>query len=423
MAEIKKIYSPPKAPKIKKVAAYVRVSSSKDAAQKSALTQSSKLTEYILSQPGWSFAGLYADIGVSGTKETRDNFQKLIANCHEGKIDLIVTKSISRFARNMPLLIEVIRKLKAINVGVYFDEQGINTLTAESELIISLIASYCESISRISSENALWRIKRNFEEGKPWSAILLGYKYSDGKFIIDEKEAEIVRRIYREYLSGSGYYLIAKGLNADGVPTRNGPPWKGTTVAKILKNYNYTGNLLLQKTFRTDYKTKSNRINHGEKPKYLAKGTHEAIIDSDTFDAVQMEMLNRALKYTHEEKTGVTYPLTGKIRCGHCGKNFNRKTVRGKKIWICSTYNKRGKQFCNMKQIHEDILLCEISKYTDDISEVEYIEAQDNNTLIIHLSDETITTVWKNPSRADSWTEEMKETARNKTLERRNRYA
>ncbi len=248
---------------------------------------------------------------------------------------------------------------------------------------------------------------------------MLGYKYNNGRLVIVPREAETIQRIYEEYLSGKGYYRIAKDLNTEGILPKSGLLWKTSVIAKILKNYNYTGNLLLQKTYRENHITKKCKLNRGELPQYLAQDTHNAIIDMDTFNAVQAEMAHRAERFTHDEKASVVFPLTGKIRCGHCGKNFNRKTVRGQKVWICSTYNKRGKDYCHMKQIPEDILCGVITDTVASLDGVDCILADENNLLTIYKYDGTkICTAWQDRSRSKSWTDEMKEAARQKNNER-----
>ncbi len=410
----------PKMPRLTRVAAYARVSSEKDAMHHSLSAQISYYSNLIQSHHGWVYAGVYADEAKTGTKDTRENFCRLLTDCESGKIDLIITKSVSRFARNTLLLLETVRHLKELGIDVYFEEQGIHTLSTQGELMLSIIASVAQAESLSVSENMKWRIRKNFSEGKPWGGKMLGYRIGDGCLRTVENESELVRRIFSDYLSGKGYYTICKELNAEGVPTETGAPWKDTTVARILKNYDYTGNLILQKTFRSDHISKKCRLNRGELPKYMAEGTHTPIIDIDTFNAVQSEMKSRAEDYTHDIKTGFErFPLTGKIVCGNCGKHYNRKTVRGKKVWICSTFNKRGKAFCPSKQIPEDIILGIAEEITDNLDSVESIIAGNDNSLVFVLKNgNRIQKVWQDRSRADSWTDEMKKSARRKTLER-----
>ena len=281
------------APKKKRVAAYCRVSSGKDAMLHSLSAQVSYYSDYI-QKHGWEYAGVYADEAITGTKDSRENFQRLLEECRKGTIQMVITKAISRFARNTVTLLETVRELKALGVDVYFEEQNIHTMSADGELMLTILASYAQEESLSVSENMKWRIRRNFEEGKPWSGLILGYRFENGQFVVVPEEAEIVKRIFREYLEGLGATAIMKGLNEDGIRTRVGKAWRTEGVLKILRNYNYTGNLILQKTYRENHLTKRKMKNNGERPQYHAVETHEAIIDLATFEAVQEELARRA---------------------------------------------------------------------------------------------------------------------------------
>ena len=185
-------------PKLLRVAAYARVSSAKDAMHHSLSAQVSYYSDLIQKHPGWSYAGVYADEAKTGTRDSRESFQRLIADCKTGKIDAVITKSISRFARNTVTLLETVRELKGYGIDVFFEEQNIHTLSAEGELMLSILASYAQEESLSASENQKWRIRRNFEEGKPWNGTMLGYRYREGTLVVEPGEAEIVRRIFRE---------------------------------------------------------------------------------------------------------------------------------------------------------------------------------------------------------------------------------
>ena len=251
-------------PKLLNVAAYARVSSGKDEMLHSLSAQVSYYRELIESQPGWNFAGVYADEALTGTKENRAEFQRLLAACRAGKVDMVITKSISRFARNTVTLLETVRELKALGVDVFFEEQNIHTMSSAGELMLTILGSFAQEESRSASENQKWRVRRNFEEGCPWRGHMLGYRMGDGKLEVVPEEAVIVRRIFNDYLAGNGVTLIAKHLNDDGVPNPSGAVWAATSIQKVLKNYNYTGNLLLQKTYRTDHITKKTVVNKGQ---------------------------------------------------------------------------------------------------------------------------------------------------------------
>ena len=397
------------APKKKRVAAYARVSSGKDAMLHSLSAQVSYYSDYIQNN-GWEYAGVYADEAITGTKDKRDGFQKLLTECRKGNVDMVITKSISRFARNTVTLLTTVRELKELGVDVYFEEQNIHTTSADGELMLTILASYAQEESLSVSENMKWRIKKNFEDGKPWSGFVLGYRCENGQYVVVPEEAEVVRRIYREYLEGLGATAIMKGLNNDGIHTRTGKPWRIGGVLKVLKNYNYTGNLLLQKTYSENHLTKRKMINCGEQPQYHAEGAHEAIIDLATWEAVQEEIERRAEYYAPTKKS-TSYPFTGLIVCGTCGKHYRRKTTASGVIWVCTTYNTHGKKACASKAIPESTLY----GLTADIpmSDLTAIQAEKDNTLVFCFKDGTQAVKrWKDRSRAESWTDEMKERAR-----------
>ena len=380
----------PAVPKRKRVAAYARVSSGKDAMLCSLSAQVSYYAKLIQSNTAWEYVGVYADEALSGTKDERENFQRLIADCKAGKVDMVITKSISRFARNTVTLLETVRELKSIGVDVYFEEQNIHTVSSEGELMLTILASYAQEESLSASENQKWRVKRNFENGKPWSARMLGYRYENGKFVVIPDEAEVVKRIYQDYLSGMGAESIMKALTAEGITSRFGKPFCKNSIINILRNYAYTGNLLLHITYRDNHLTKRKTKNLGELPKYHVENCHEAIIDIGTYNSVQTEMKKRSEKFTVSEPKK-TYPFTGLITCTVCGKHYRRKTARGKPIWICPTYNTYGKDACASKAIPEDTLLA-LADEVGGIGEITEIRAEEDNTLtfIIKSGERTV---------------------------------
>ena len=429
---ITQIKRPPRLAQKERVAAYARVSSGKDAMLHSLSAQVSHYSSLIQNHGEWLYAGVYADEAKTGTKNSRENFQRLLDDCRAGKIDMVITKSISRFARNTVTLLETVRELKALGVDVFFEEQNIHTLSGDGELMMTILASYAQEESRSASENQKWRIKRNFEEGIPWDGTLLGYRLKNGCYEVVPEEAELVHRIFSEYLSGYGYALITRHLNQDGALSRFNRPLGPSTVSGILSNYTYTGNLLLQKTFRENHITKKKQSNQGELPRYLAEGTHEAIIDMDTFYAVQAEKARRAARFIKKPATARKYPFTGMLVCDLCGKNYRRKTTHSGITWICGTFNTLGKAACASKQIPEDTL----QKITEDVlgkscftseqlrKEIACIRICSGNVLKYCFRDGTvITRVWQDRSRSESWTDEKKEAARQRELERRNRNA
>ena len=416
--------------KVTRVAAYARVSSGKDAMLHSLSAQISYYNDMIQKHPGWMYCGVYADEAITGTKDNRENFQKLLAACRRGEVDLVITKSLSRLARNTVTLLETVRELKSLGVDVFFEEQNIHTMSSNGELMLTILASYAQEESLSTSESMKWRIRKNFEQGIPWVGFLLGYRIHNGEYEVVPAEAETVKRIFDSYLDGMGYIAICKSLNEDGVITRDGNEWQVGHLMRVLSNYCYTGNLLLQRRYRENHITKRSLFNHGELPMYHALDTHEAIIPLETFEAVQAERAKRAEKFSSKDKRYVEYPFTHRIFCSCCGAPYNRKTAKGKKIWICRTYNTAGKSKCpKSRAVPEKTIewaTCEVlalDEFDPQVftESVERITAEPGNVLSFLLRDGTCHAVkWEDESRADSWTPEMKEAARQKTLQRRN---
>lgn len=408
-----------------KAAAYARVSSGKDAMLHSLASQVSYFKTMITKHPNWRFVEVYADEAMTGTKEDRDNFQRMIDDAKQGKIDLILVKSISRFARNTITLLTTIRELKDLSVDVYFEEENIHSISFGGELLMSILASYAQEESRSVSENMKWRIKRNFENGIGWGSKLYGYKVEKNEtFTIIESEAEVIRLIYKYYLSDYGIQKITNTLNKQGYKTRNGNNWCKSSVRIILTNIYYTGDKILQKTYRDNHINKKTKINHGEKAQYYVQDSHEGIISKEDFGKVQ-EMMRSKVKRKYD--TTSTYPFSGKLICSICGSRFKRKVrPNGDVIWRCRTFDEKGKEYCESKQIPEYAIeetvkrALAIDKYDTDIflSKVKNITVCPENTLIINLNDgRQITEEWVYKSRSESWTPEMKEKARLQTIE------
>jgi DNA invertase Pin-like site-specific DNA recombinase len=415
-------FDTPAQPKGKRVAAYARVSSGKDAMLHSLSAQVCYYSTLIQQNPDWEYAGVFSDEALTGTKENREEFQKLLAECRAGNIDLIITKSISRFARNTVTLLQTIRELKALGVDVYFEEQNIHSMSGDGELMLTILASYAQEESLSASENQKWRIKRNFEAGIPWSGKVFGYQYKDGAYTVNPSEAQIVKEIFADYLSGLGLGNIAQKLNAQGNRTRRGNAWSRSCVRQVLTNYTYTGNLLLQKTFRENHLTKRTRINRGELPMYHVEDTHEALITDEDFQAVQSEFARRAAKFSNS-KPDKPIPFTAFLVCGICGKRYRRKTAHNKHLWICNTYNTSGKAACPSKQIPESILesvtrdALGLDEITADAlhDKITAIRVENGNQLVFCCLDgQEIVKQWADRSRAESWTPEMRAAARDK---------
>ena len=246
---IEKILVTPKLKQRKRVAAYVRVSVDKETMLHSFTAQASYYKELISKHKDWVFVDVYADYGISGTKVNRPEFNRMIDDCKTGKIDMIITKSISRFARNTTLLLSTIRDLKALHINVYFEEQNINSLSEQGELMLTLLASIAEAEAKSMSDNVKWTVKKEFLKGNLYGVKhLYGYDVEDKAFVVNEKEAQIVKRIYELYLQGNGYIKIASILNEENIKSPMNKRWRFSVIRKILKDETYTGKLILQKT-------------------------------------------------------------------------------------------------------------------------------------------------------------------------------
>jgi len=422
----------PKLPVKKRVAAYARVSSGKDAMLKSLSAQISHYSKYIQQHSGWDYAGVYADEAMTGTKDNRREFQRLLNDCRQGKIDLIMTKSISRLARNTVTMLEAVRELKNLNVDVYFEKENIHSISGDGELMLSILASFAQEESLSVSENCKWRIRKRFAEGELVNVrFLYGYCIKKGHIDIEPKEAEIVRMIFDDYISGMGCPTIAKKLSKMGVARPRGGIWNSERVAEIIKNEKYTGNALLQKKYVEDHLTKTVVRNKGELPKYFAEGTHPQIIEEADFQLAQ-EIMAKNRQLNGRKKDARQYPFTSKIACGKCGKKYKRKATKGRVYWNCSTYLELGKEKCHSKQIPEDILLSLATEvlgltafdeivFTEQIKEV-HVPGPNFVCFVFHDGC-TIQKQWQHKSRSESWSVEARQQARErqlKYLERRN---
>ena len=411
--------------KKKRVAAYARVSSGKDAMLHSLKAQIDYYHDYINRNPEWTFAGIYADEAKTGTKDSREQFQLLLEDCRAGKIDMVVTKAISRFARNTVTLLETVRELQRLGIDVYFEEQNIYTLSADGELMLTLLASFAQEESLSASENQKWRIRKGFEQGKASTCNMLGYRLVDGEITIVPDEAEIVRRIFELYHSGYGMQKIANILNDEGYRTVKGSEWRVSKVRSVLQNEKYAGDLLLQKVFVRDHVSKACVPNRGELPQYYVEDDHEAIVDKEVFEAVQTLMAQRRNEYPRSQ--GHESAFSRKIQCAICGKNYRRKVTAYNVVWCCSTFNTKGKKYCASKVIPEATLqtataeVLGMNHFDEEVfkCQIDHIEACPDNLLrFVFVSGAVQEYRWKDRSRRDSWTTEMRETARQKALER-----
>lgn len=351
----------------KRVAAYARVSTEQDEQQSSYETQVNFYTNYIQSNPEWEFAGIYSDEGISGTNtKHREGFRRMIDDALSGKIDLILTKSISRFARNTVDSLVTIRKLKENGVEVYFEKENIYSMDSKGELMLTIMSSIAQEESRSISENVTWGKRKSMADGKVYMAYrgFLGYERGeDGKPKINEEEAKIVRRIYSMFLKGMGYREIANALDREGIPTpMNGKCWRVRTIISILSNEKYKGDALLQKTYAVDWLNKKRGKNTGQLPQYYIEGSHPAIISPAVFDLVQNEIAKR--KDQHKRNTG---PFSNIIICGDCGAYY------GRKVWHSKTKYKSSIWFCNSKYKGQHI--CKTPNIRDEQLKKAFVEA------------------------------------------------
>lgn len=348
----------------KRVAAYCRVSTDSEEQLNSYEAQKSYYTQKIEDSPDWEMAGIYADEGITGTSlKKRTEFKKMITACKRGHIDLIITKSLSRFARNTVDCLETVRLLKANGIGVYFEKENINTLTESSEFLITLFSGFAQAESESLSKNVAWGKAKSAEAGKVTFQYkkMLGYRRgADGQPEIVPEEAEVIKRIYHRYLDGCTLGQIKRELDADKVPTAQGvDSWSPAIIHNILTNEKYIGDALLQKTYITDCISKKVKKNQGERAMYYVENNHPAIISREVFDQVRNEMTRRSSKRKVLQKSGKTelgkysgkYALTELLVCGECGSPYKRVTWarNGKKriVWRCVSRLEFGTKYCH----------------------------------------------------------------------------
>ena len=354
--------------KIKKlrVAAYCRVSTETEEQNLSYEVQVAHYTEFIKKNTEWEFAGIFADDGISGTNtKKREEFNRMIEECMEGNIDLVITKSISRFARNTLDCLKYIRQLKEKNIAVYFEKENINTMDAKGEVLLTIMASLAQQESQSLSQNVKLGLQYRYQQGKVQvnHNRFMGYtKDEEGNLIIVPEEAEIIKRIYREYLEGKSLVGIGRDLEKDGILTAAGKPrWRPETIKKILLNEKYIGDALLQKTFTVDFLTKKRVKNEGHVPQYYVENSHEAIIPKELFLQTQEELHRRSNIYTGADKNkriySSKYALSTITFCGDCGDIYRRVywNIHGRKefVWRCVTRIEQGPEVCKNRTVKE----------------------------------------------------------------------
>ena len=357
--KVTEIPAKPKEEKVLRVAAYARVSRAQDASFHSLEAQTDYYETYINKHPGWKLVTIYSDNGISGTLINRPEFQRMVQDCREGKIDLVVTKSVTRFARNTVVLLETIRELKSLGIDCYFEKENMHSISPDGELLLTLLAMYAEEEARSVSENIRWKARKKFEAGQVWSGGIIGYRYVDGMLVVVPEEAEIVKQIFSDYLSGMGLVAISRKCIESYPDFSKRYKWTPSSIKYILTNEKYAGNLLLQKTYLEDFRTKKRKRNHGEVTQYYVENAHEAIIDRETFNAVQKTFTtrNNPSAPSRNDKN----PFKGLVFCDNCGSRLVRRSRKYKGFiydYLCC-YNlvSRGRAFCDSKRIPEEVLI------------------------------------------------------------------
>jgi DNA invertase Pin-like site-specific DNA recombinase len=357
---------------MKRVAAYCRVSTEQDDQLNSLENQKQYFEQHIRNNLDWEFCGLYVDEGISGTSvEKREGFKQMIADAKARKFDLVLTKSISRFARNTLDSILYTRELKALGIGVYFMSDNINTLDPNAELHLTILSAIAQQESNESSKRVKWGQKRRMEQGFVFGVRPFGYNLINGKLTINKEESKIVKLIFNLYLSGKGVQLVSKELENRGIPAPNGTErWKNITILRILKNEKYIGMLKQRKRITVDFLSHKRKTNEGEEEFVIVENSHEPIIEKEIFDMVQAELARRKTAAFEKSRYSNRYPWSGKVKCALCNASFKRRINNVKSsnpqiIWLCSEADKYGREKinpqgkkvgCNCKAVPEWVL-------------------------------------------------------------------
>lgn len=347
----------------RRVAGYARVSTDHDDQTTSYEAQMKYYTDYITGRADWEFVGMYSDEGISGTStKHRTGFRQMVDAALGGQIDLIITKSVSRFARNTVDSLSTVRQLRDVGVEIYFEKENIWTFDSKGELLITIMSSLAQEESRSISENVTWSLRKKFAQGRvsfPYTNVLGFDKNEQGEIIVKEDEAKVVRYIFQQALLGKSPYAIANDLTRQGVQTPKGKKqWSAVTIKRMLQNEKYKGDALLQKTYTTDFLTKNKKINEGELPQYYVENNHEAIIDRETFDLVQ-QMMDKGRKSS-------TSIFASKLVCGECGGFY------GSKVWHSNSKYRRVVYRCNKK--YDDGKTCQTPHVTEEEIKSAFIE-------------------------------------------------
>ena len=412
-------------PKLKKVAAYARVSVERGRTLNSYSAQVSYYNELIQKNPEWEFAGVYSDLGISGTGiEKRNDFKRLLQDCEDGKIDIILTKSVSRFARNTLDLLKVVRRLKELGIEVRFEKEGINSLTGDGELMLSILASFAQEEVISTSNNIKWSIKKKFESGKPQCRYkIYGYRWDGDNLVIEPEEAKIVKLIFEMYLNKISAESMEIKLKEMGVIATNGGYFNIGTIRDMLKNITYTGNLLLQKSYTPNPLVRRKVFNTGQLPKYYVENNHEPIIPMEMFMQVQEERKRRIAEGQRANFGKNITCFSCRVKCPICGKNYMRnsrsKNSDGIKlhIWTCGTRLTGGSKACPGKTINEIALkrvsakVLGLEEFDSDVfdEQIEKVIVIGDDVLEFHFNDgRVISEKWEYNARKEYWTEEKR---------------
>ncbi len=427
MRKISKIENKiPQMPSRKKVAAYARVSMESERLHHSLSAQISYYSDLIQKHRDWEYVGVYADNGISGTRaEGRAEFNRMLADCEAGKIDIVLTKSISRFARNTVDLLETVRHLKELGISVRFEKERIDSMTEDGELMLTLLASFAQEESRSISDNVKWGTRKRFEQGIPNGRFnIYGYRWDGDHLVIQPEEAAIVRLIFDDFLAGLSAETTEKKLAEMGVKSYKGQHFGNTSIRQILGNITYTGNLLFQKEYVIDPISGKSKKNYGELPQYFVENTHEAIIPMEVYQAVQAEKARRRELGALANWSINTSCFTSKIKCGRCGKSYQRSNRKGRKdpsynytIWVCGTRKKTGNADCQNKDIPETMLkeacttVLGLAEFDETVfsEQIDHIEIPAPNEMVFYFKDgRIIPHRWESTMRKDCWTDERR---------------
>ncbi len=409
----------------KRVGAYARVSMESERLEHSLSAQISYYNELIQRHPEWEFAGVYADNGISGTSTAgRDEFNRMLADCEAGKINIILTKSISRFARNTLDTLVTVRRLKDLGIAVHFEKENIDTMTEEGELLLTLLASFAQEESRSISDNVKWGTRKRFEQGIPNGRFqIYGYRWEGDHLVIHPEEAKIVRLIYDNFLNGLSAETTEKQLATMGVKSYKGKHFGNGSIRQILNNITYTVNLLFQKEYVSDPITGKSKKNRGKLPQYWVENTHEAIIPMEIFQAVQAERQRRRELGVFANWSINTSFMTGKMKCPYCHKSYahNKRTKEGhtQEYWVCGSRKEKkigdgcpvGGTINHRNLIKACTEILELDELDEQVflDKVDHIEVPARYTLTFFMKDgTTLTKGCPNTGHQDCWTPELR---------------